>query len=424
MMDFQVNLNTAEPLMMHIDLNSAFATTEQQANPNLRGKPVGVAANISPGGCVISPSIEAKALGVKVGMRVRDAKALCPDLIIIPGDPDKYFYIHKRFREIFYSYSPDVVGLSIDEAVINFKGTEEFRAGRTLEDIGYEIKRRMHDEIGEWMRCNVGISTNRFLAKMAAGLHKPDGLDIITHGNLRETYVQLELTDLTGINVRNEARLKRNDIYTPLEFLDAPVWKLHKQVFKSVMGHHWYARLRGYEVDDIEYKRKTFGQTYALHKFTNNTDQLAKIVMKLCEKMGRRLRRSGNYAKGIHVWCGYRGQRSGWHMGRKLGNTLYATQDLYHDAMKLLENRPWDADVTHIGVSCYDLQPVRYMTLPLFENSLTRNFKVADAMDKVNNMYGEYVLYTARMIGMEHEVIKRVPFHATGDTLSEFDIDE
>lgn len=161
-----------------------------------------------------------------------------------------------------------------------------------------------------------------------------------------------------------------------------------------------------------------------MHKFTNDTDELAKLVMKLCEKMGRRLRRSGHYAKGIHVWCGYRGQRPGWHIGRKLGSTLYATQDLFEDAMKLLEGRPWDGKITHIGVSCYDLQPVQYMTLPLFENRLTRRFKVADAMDKINNTYGEYVVYPARMIGLEGEIIKRVPFHATGDTLAEFEIDE
>lgn len=416
-------LNMTEPLVMHIDLNSAFATTEQQANPNLRGKPVGVAANVSPGGCVISPSVEAKALGVKVGMRVRDAKEFCPGITIIPGDPDKYFYIHKRFREIFYSYSPDVVGLSIDEAVINFKGTEQLRAGRTLEEIGYEIKRRMHDEIGEWMRCNVGISTNRFLAKMAASLHKPDGLDIITHENLRETYVQLELMDLTGINTRNDARLRRNGIHTPLEFLDAPVWKLHKQVFQSVMGHHWYGRLRGFEVDDVQYGRKSYGQTYALHRFSNDMEDLSPLIMKLCEKMGRRLRRSGHYARGLKVWCGYRGQRPGWAIGRKLGGTLYGTVDIYHHALRLMEGRPMDAKVTHLGITCYDLQPVKYMTLPLFENELTRSFRVSDAMDKINNTYGEYVVYPARMIGLGGEIIKRVPFHATSDTLGEFEID-
>ena len=177
-------VNHAEPLIMHIDLNACFAHIEQQANPLLRGKPTVVAAYITPNGCVLSPSYEAKNLGIKTGMRVRDARLLCPEVVVLSPDPPKYRAVHLQFRRLFREYSPVVIPKSIDEAVLDFSGTPTVRES-SLVEAGYEIKRRMREEIGEWLTCNVGISTNRFLAKTAAGLHKPDGLDVITHENLR-----------------------------------------------------------------------------------------------------------------------------------------------------------------------------------------------------------------------------------------------
>jgi DNA polymerase-4 len=288
---------------------------------------------------------------------------------------------------------------------------------KDMVQIGREIKTRMQGEIGDSLTCNVGIGTNRFLAKLAAGLHKPDGLDVVTSDNLREVYSGLDLMDLCGINVRNKVRLVLNGIYTPLEFLDAPVWKLWKQVFGSVAGYQWYLRLRGFEVDEVQYKRKSYGQQYAMHHFTAETRDIDKIMMKLCEKMGRRLRRSGNYALGIDVSCGFL-DRSWWHKTRKGTTIMYATGDLHVAAMELLSERPWKK-VTHLSVTCYGLMPMESRPLSLFDTEVEKHIRVADALDKCNNVFGEYVVHTAKMTGLEDEVIKRVPFHATADTLSE-----
>src|SRR3954454_19599964 len=105
-MSLELNHNNAT--IMHIDLNSAFSTIEQQANPLLRGKPIVVAAYNSPNGCVVAPSIEAKTYGIKTGMTVRDARLLCPQVIVRTPDPAKYRYVHLAFRRIFTHYSPDV----------------------------------------------------------------------------------------------------------------------------------------------------------------------------------------------------------------------------------------------------------------------------------------------------------------------------
>jgi DNA polymerase-4 len=414
-MDLQPN--TAEPLLMHIDLNSCFAMMEQQAHPHLRGVPVGVAANVSPGGCVISPSYEAKRLGIKVGFRVRDALEVCPDMVILPPDPDLYFDAHARFVKIFRTYSPSVTPKSIDEAVIDFSGTPALRRAGLIE-IGTEIKKRMKDELGEFVTCNIGIGTNRFLAKTAAGLNKPDGMDVITYENLEEVYSGLTLRDLCGINYRFEARLNNWGIYSPLEFLQAPLWKLHKQVFQSVGGYYWYLRLRGFEIDAVEFGRKSYGQSYALHYFTADTHELSKLLMKLCEKMGRRLRRSGSFARGISVFCGFR--PGSWHESKLFpGRNLYATLDLFEAAMQLLAHRPLGLKATHIAVSCYDLAPVSAIPTPLFTTPETFRIRLAAYLDAINDKWGEYTVHPATMMNMQDQIIKRVPFHATRDTLTE-----
>jgi len=134
-------LNHNPPTVMHVDLNSCFATIEQQANPFLRGKPIVVAAYNSPNGCVVAPSIEAKRYGIKTGMTVRDAKLLYPKIVVRTLDPEKYLAVHLMFRRIFRDYSPSVTPKSIDEAVIDLTDTLNLFRGSIL-DIGKQIKKR------------------------------------------------------------------------------------------------------------------------------------------------------------------------------------------------------------------------------------------------------------------------------------------
>jgi DNA polymerase IV len=275
-------INRNQPLIMHVDLNSCFATIEQQANPLLRGKSLVVAAYNSPGGCVVAPSIEAKRYGIKTGMTVRDAKLLYPAVIVRTPDPAKYRAVHMQFRKIFTDYSPAVSPKSIDEAVIDFTDTYALY-NRSLLDIGREIKRRFREEIGEWMRCSIGIGTNRFLAKLAASLQKPDGLTVIDHTNVLAVYQHVSLLDLNGINTKYQARLNAAGIFTPMEFFGAFLDTLKKRVFQSINGYYWFLRLRGYEIDQIDFERKSFGNMYALKQQTNNRKELAKLLMKLCE---------------------------------------------------------------------------------------------------------------------------------------------
>ena len=397
---------------MHIDLNSCFATIEQQANMHLRGKPLVIAAYTSPGGCVIAPSIEAKKLGIKVGMTVRDARLIYPQVIVRDPDPILVRDVHIKFKNICRDYSPTVIPKSIDEVVMDFRNTPALRVG--LSKIAKEIKLRFRREIGEWISCSIGISTNRFLAKLGASLHKPDGLDIITHHNLLSVYRSIKLTDLNGINTRFEARLNANGILTPLDFLEANEFFLRKQVFKSIVGHYWYLRLRGFEIDDVEFKRKSYGQDYSLGKKTDDKEQLSSIMMKLCEKMGRRLRRSGHAATGVHVGLLYH-DWSFWHMGRKSHTPMYSTIDLYTKALWVFNHQPETKVVAKISVSCYDLVSSKIAQTQLFDTDIDKKIKVTDAMDQINDYYGEFVITPAIMMNTQNLAIDRVAFGGVKD---------
>lgn len=400
-------LNHSEPSLMHIDLNSCFATVEQQAYPSLRGKPLVIAAYTTPNGCVLAASIEAKRYGIKTGMRVRDAKLLYKNIIVRDPDPSMVRYVHLQLRNILNHYSTEVVPKSIDEFVINFSDMMAFK--RDLTETGKEIKRKIRERVGEWLSCNIGISTNRFLAKLGSSLHKPDGLDVVNYKNLRDVYSKITLVDLPGINTRFQARLNACGIFTVLEFLEASARVLQKGVFKSIIGYHWYQRLRGYEVDDVEFKTKSIGQQYALKVQTSDIKELSRILMKLSEKMGRRLRDGGYSAGGIRIYCVYK-DSSFWQKGMLFHTRLYTTRDLYQKALLILNSQPYKKVITQLSVSSYDLITKNDVQLGLFDEEKTKEDKISEALDKINDRFGEFTVTPATMLGTENVVLDRIAF--------------
>jgi DNA polymerase-4 len=403
--------NSERPLVMHIDLNSCFATVEQQARPLLRGRPVAVVNRRTENTAIITASYEAKKYGVKVGMRFKEAKLLVPDLIPVETDPAKYRFVYHKMMDIMKSYSAHVVMKSIDEGVIDFKHATDAMRQRSLEAIGLEIKQRLKDEIGCAMRCNVGVGTNRFLAKTAAGLHKPDGLDVITHANLRQTLADLQLTDLTGIAKKNEHRLNAVGIYTPLEFLDASAETLHRMVFKSVCGDEWHQRLRGYEVDDRSSDLKSVGRQYVLESAQLSRDQIIRRLQHLCESVGEKLRSQDKVARGVFVYAKTY-ERHYWHARRMCELPFYSNQAIFALAEQLFVGAP-STHIREIGVSCYELSEEHDDQLSLFGDQLAREKQLTHAIDELNSRYGERTLHVAATLGTSEFVKRKIPFGST-----------
>ena len=395
---------------MHIDLNSAFASAEQQAWPSLRGRPMGVTNRLSKECCVIAASYEAKALGIKVGTRRTEAMALCPDFVMLETDPSKYTHMYQNLMRIMKDYSPNIKMKSIDEGIIDFHGTREVN-NRTLVKIGYEIKQRMYTEVGSHMHINIGIGTNRFLAKTAAGLHKPNGLDLIDHHNLIDVYRSMELEDITGIADGYGSRLRAHGIYTPLQFLEASDELLRRKIFKSINGLHWHNRLRGYEVDDYQTNLGMVGRQWVVKKPSNNDSYLRSCLHFLVETTGIKLRFRNVEARGVCVWVSF-AAGGGWSDKKMLRATFYTNQDIWLHVSRLFDHRPKHMVVRTMGLYLYQLTPSQRSQISMFDDVIKADY-LTKTMDEINDFYGSFTVYSADTLVGKQEVKQKIPFGGT-----------
>lgn len=401
-----MEFNSNPSAIMHIDLNSCFATIEQQANPFLRGKPIAVAAFATNRGCILAASVEAKRLGIKTGMRVMDGRAIYPKLIVLTPDPWKYRNVHLKLRKLVSDYTNDFFPKSIDEFVLNLKDYPALKE-TPLKVVAQDIKRRIKNEIGEWLTVSIGIAPNRYLAKIAAGLHKPDGLDEINKNNFLDVYSKLKLTDLTGIKEANAARLNGMGIYSVLDFYNSPVWRL-KAAFRSIMGLYWHSRLRGYEIDDVEFSRRSYGNSVALGRNLSKPTELSPVLARLTEKMCSRLRGAGYAAGGIHLMLIYK-NGSVWHRGRLLPQPQFDSRDFYRAAFRLLTEANPASPVLNIAVSCFKLVRLETFQLNMFED-INKKQNLVHALDTVNERWGGFTVGSAKSFGGAKVVMDRIAF--------------
>lgn len=414
-----MEFTTALPTIMHIDINSCFATVEQQANPLLRGRPVAVAAYVENHGCILAASVEAKKLGIKTGMRVGEAKILYRNLVVLAPDPEKYRFVNRSLREILEQYSPSVSVQSIDEMVMDLKGTPLLRGKEEdnlllMVRVAEKIKARIKEKIGEWITVSAGIAPNRYLAKVASGLKKPDGLTWITRENIEEVFSRLELTDLCGIKEGNAIRLRASAITTPRAMLAANP-KALKLAFRSIVGYHWWMRLHGWEDGSMytsfggsEGAQKSFGQSHALGKpRAPNDPRLWQILSQLVMKMGRRLRKDGFTASGVGVSL-LLADHSHWGLQHKSTVKLFADVDFYNRVRMLLLHAP-QQPVRILAVSCFHLARDLYAQQSLFPQE-NRKEVITRAIDTIQDRFGEFVVSSGRMIAPEQKVLDRIAF--------------
>ena len=417
-----MDFNAAPAEMMHVDINSCFATVEQQANPFLRGKPVAVAAYVKDYGCILAASKEAKILGIKTGMRVKEGKFLAPRLIVLPPDPPKYRIVNRKLLTILQSYTAYVSVESIDEMVMSLTGAPALTK-QSINDIAREIKYRIRREIGEWITVSCGIAPNRYLAKVASGLQKPDGLVTLSKENIVETFRGMELTDFCGIKAGNVRRLQEAGIMTPLDFLGASVADL-KRAFRSIVGRHWWLRLYGYE-DGVMYKefgkedtpftkgyggsqQKSFGQSYVLGTPRYPSDpRFWQILTQLVMKMGRRVRHDGYVACGVGIST-MLDDHTRWHTQEKKLFSLFTDADFYHAMRMLLTHAP-EKPMRLLAVYCYALKRDTCLQQSLFVQD-NRKRSVIRAIDAIQDRFGDFVIYPGRMMNMEQKVQDRIAF--------------
>lgn len=406
-MIFQTKLDftQAPGTIMHIDLNSCFATIEQQANPLLRGRPIAVAAYDSPNGCIVAPSIEAKQLGVKVGMRVREGKLLCPGLQVLPPDPVKYRIVHLKLKKLLQDYTQQVFPRSIDEFELDLAGYPAYTRGMMV--VGREIKQRIKAEIGDHLTVSIGIGPNRFLAKTASNLKKPDGLEEINRENYQAIYQQLVPADLTGIAGRNTRRLNLVGIQSVWDMYTAPFAHLWT-AFHSIGAYYWCLRLRGFEIDEVEWGRKSFGNSYALPIAYDKPEDLSPILTKLVEKTGYRLRHHHYACRGIHYAVSFR-DGDFWHQGQKTKDLLFSSREIYQKIHQLFIRCPYQKPVRNMAVSVFNLSPKDDLQLDLFGGTIKKE-NLYLALDEATRRWGRFAVTPARMMGTDNNVVDRIAF--------------
>ncbi len=393
--------------ILHIDMNSYFASVEQQANPFYRGKPLGVCAYLSPNGCIIASSKEAKKVGIKTGCLVSEAKKLYPKVILVENEPAKYRSTTEKIFSILSDYTEQIEPYSIDEAFLDLTGY--IKSWEQGEKIIWEIKRRIKKEIGEWLTSSCGLSWTRFLAKFGSDICEKDSYLIIdSQTKAEDIFQRVKITEAWGIKERTERRLNKLGIYTLLDLKKFPVGNIMQAMGKP--GYYLWANANGIEIEGVrteeEILPKSIGHSYCIPRQTNDLKYLSSILMKLCEKTGRRLREAGLEAQGI--CSGYSLKYGGgFFKSQKTAETLFTTEEIFNAAYKLiLQNKP-PSKVYMLAVSVTRLKPFSGQ-LNLFFKPKYRN--LSQALDKINNKFGEYTVFSGRMWGIDDQAHDRIGF--------------
>jgi len=410
-----LGLNTESPVTLVVDLNCAFASIEQQHDPGLRGRPLAIAAYATDAATIVSSSREARELGIKTGMKVFEAKAIFPPLLIREPDPPKYRQVSDTLIDILETHSPDVLRMSIDEASLNLAGTPDLeRLGP--EGVARAIKKALREQVGECVTSSVGISTSIWMAKQASNLDKRDGLRRIDHTNLLSVFAGLELTDLSGIAEASARRLAKAGVRTPVQFLRASVEQLALAGMHAEVARFWLRRLRGFEVGAFESAaRKSYSHSHVLARSTTSQAELEELLMRLSEMVGRRLRAGGRRGRVVHIGIVYRPDVG--HMTRQVtvARPIATGDEIYKTALKLLEARDRRRAVGTLGVGISGLTKDDIAQLDLFDGSgPRRDQKLEVAMDRIRDRFGEDALQRSRLLGRAPVVRDRIAFGNTG----------
>ena len=272
---------------LYIDFDCFFASVEQQLQPHLRQRPVGVLPFMSKSSCIIAPSREAKIFGVKTGMRVKEALELCPDLLFAPARHDVYVRLHHEIYQTIESCVHIDQACSIDEVVCTLLGRER----KNLEALAHRIRKILADTIGIYITCSMGFAPNRLLAKIASDFEKPEGIVIWHPQQYAEQLFTLELRDLPGIGRSMERRLQHANILS-VKKLYSMTSKNMRTIWGSIEGERFWYGLHGYAIEPIPTSRCMFGHSRILTPENRNPRNARNCARLLTVKAARRLRRA------------------------------------------------------------------------------------------------------------------------------------
>lgn len=373
-----------------VDFNSYFASVEQQVEPRLRGRPVGVVPMMADTTVCIAASVEAKTFGVKTGTKVGDAKKLCPGIELVLARHALYIDFHHRAVAAVDTVVPVREVLSIDEMDCELTG--RWREPDRALAIARKVKETLRGAIGECLRTSIGIGPNTFIAKTASDMMKPDGLVMIQRHELPQRLFGLQLRDLSGIGKQMEKRLARHGIRT-VEDLCSRTREELRAVWGGVGGEVMYDRLRGEAVAHRDGDTHSISHSSVLAPDKRNPEDAAAILDRLVQKAAMRLRKAGFYASRLSVGLKYL-DGSRWDADLRLVDTQ-ETVVFLHALAKLWAGRPKDRrTILQVGMAFSDLVPEGSHTGSLFAAE-SKAKSLYETLDKLNARFGRQAVYFA-----------------------------
>lgn len=383
---------------LYLDLNSYFASVEQQLDPAIRGRPVVVAPVHTDSTSAIAASYEAKAHGIRTGTRIWEAKALCRDLVIVPGRHEEYVRFHHRIIAEVDRHVPVTAVCSIDEVACRLMDNENGLAEVTA--LAARIKAGIRANVGECLTSSIGVAPNRLLAKIAADMQKPDGLTILTADTLKARLSALKLSDIPGVGRNMERRLAAAGVVTMARLLELDEREA-RLAWGNVWGERMYWLLRGAELPEVEHQRRSIGHSHVLGPDKRHPDRARLVARRLTAKAATRLRRADTRAGFLALSVkaeAARGQAAPkWSHGLRLPQVM--------DTITLLDalDRLWTRMLAEfaprrflqVGVTLAELSEGDAVQLHLFDGSAAldaraeaRRLALSRALDKVNNRFG------------------------------------
>ena len=373
---------------LYLDFDGFFASVEQQAHPALRGRPVGVVPFDSTlHTVVIACSKEAKARGVSNVMNVAAARAICPDIALVPQSPDLYRRAHNALLSEIGAIIPVRAVKSIDELTCDLE-PEDIADPHGL---AARIKARIRDHVGACITGSIGFAANRQLAKIAGKQDKPDGVTVWHPRDMPGPLLKLELGEVPGIGRHMERRLYRAGIFTMADLL-ATAPRQMRRLWNNVTGERlWYA-LHGYDVQAGDSHRRMFGHGRVLPPDLRNMAHARDFSRLLLVKAARRLRRGGFYARRLWLWLGLR--PGSWSAQVSLP-AVCDDQAVLAGLMRLWAQAdselPAAVTIVRLNVALLDLVPASTRQLDMLlddDESRQRWERVTHTIDALNRRYG------------------------------------
>ncbi|QXQ05015.1 type VI secretion protein ImpB [Sphingosinicellaceae bacterium] len=378
---------------LYFDLNSYFASVEQQLQPELRGRPIAVAAVHTDSTAAIAASYEAKAFGIKTGTPIWQAKAMCRDLVVVPARHEAYVRFHHDIIAEIQTHIPVTAVCSIDEVACRLMDNENRRD--QVEALAYRIKAGVAANVGICLKSSIGVAPNRLLAKIASDMMKPDGLTVLDAGNRHERLCSLSPGDIPGVGRNMEKRLAAKGVVDMARILSLSPREAH-EVWGNVWGERLYWLLRGADLPERAVQRRTIGHSHVLGPEKRSPDRARLVARRLLMKAATRLRRME--CRTSLVVLTVKGEdKTKWSHGQR----LVAAQDSFTllDALdglwtrmlgEMSENRYRQVSVTFL-----ELSPASEAQLSLFDAGTSisaateaKRLSLSRALDKANSRWG------------------------------------